>query len=591
MKKKASLKDVASIVKQLKWGSLFTKFFITFFISLIFPISLLNVFIYTSSQSSIKKEFDDLAKQSALITANTLNTTLNSYYNDYLLYLDDVNVQKFLLESEDRIASVDFFSVLSEIRKEMDLHILSSTYLNSIYLYSFTNHYIITNDSANKVEYFNDTNWLDYYNKNKKSFYITPQKSSYDSHISICYEIADSDMVYGIIVFNLDLYRLKNTLFSDSKSPMISTALYNDEHEPVFVIGENLIQHDFSNDNDMPGDIKSVTAKGYLHCYTPLEHAKNILQVSFTTESLSMKRNHSIAYLFLGFVMCFLLAGFLSAYLSFRFYHSVSNTIMQITESNISDLSSDKSNPQFDEASFISQNITKLMMKHSLLEGDLYHKIANLKRMQILTLQSQLNPHFIFNTLNHINILTLDAGKKGEMINMIICNLSELLRSSLESNQYIVDAKTEISYIKQYLEIETIKYCNKFDVHWNIDERILHCAVVKFMLQPIVENAFVHGIHKAINGQKGLLCIQAQIVNKNIVFQIKNNGAEIDSARLEEIRSLLNTDDLPDSKHIGLCNVHQRVKLIFGEEYGITRIDSASGETIVEITIPWQEYS
>lgn len=589
---KASLKEAKNIMKQFKWGSLLTKFFITFFVVLIFPISLLNVFIYTSSQSSTKKEFDDLAKQSALITANTLNTALDSYYNDYLLYLDDVNVQKYLSASESDLTSVDYFLDLSEIRKKMDLHILSSSYLDSIYLYSFNNHYILTNTSAYKAEYSNHVAWLDYYKKNKRSYYIAPQQSPYDDHVSVCYTIEEKDTVSGIVVFNLDLYRLKKAIFSDVKSPMASVILYNDNNEPAFRIGENLIQSDFRNHDYVPGDIQVVDDKDYLNCYTPLTRSNDILQVSFTTESLTAKRNYSTTYLLLGLVMTFLLAGFLSIYLSFRFYNSVSNIIMQITQSNISDLSApDKNSTGFDEASFISQNISRLMMKHSLLEGDLFHKIANLKRMQILTLQSQLNPHFIFNTLNHINILTLDAGEKGEMINTIICNLSELLRSSLESNQYIVDAETEISYIKQYLEIERTKYCNKFDVEWNIDESILHCAVVKFMLQPIVENAFVHGIHKAVNGQKGLLCIHAQIVGKNIVFQIKNNGAEINPVQLEKIRSLLNTDDLPDSKHIGLCNVHQRVKLIFGEEYGITKIDSSADETIVEITIPKQDYN
>ena len=589
--KKASLKEATKIMKQFKWGSLFTKFFITFFIALVFPISLLNLYIYTSSQSSIKKEFGDLAKQSAVITANTLNTTLTGFYNDYLLYLDDVNVQKYLSASVAEISSVDFFPDLYEIRKKMDLHILSSSYLDSIYLYSFQNQYVLTNTSGYKAEHFNDIRWLDYYKETEKSYYITPESSPYDSHVSVCYEIADSNHAAGIIVFNLNLYRLKQSFFSDKESPMVSTVLYNDECEPIFRIGENLIRNDCLDQDSSASEIRTVTDREHLHCYTPLERSDVTLQVSFTTESLSMKRKQSTTYLFLGFAVCFLLAGFLSVYLSSRFYNSISGIILQITESNTSDIqASEGDTKKFDEISFIRQNISKLFMKHSLLEDDLYHKIASLKRMQIMALQSQLNPHFIFNTLNHISILTLDAGEKGETANEIICNLSELLRCSLESKQYIVDAETEISYVKKYLEIEKIKYCNKFDVEWQIDERILTCAVAKFMLQPIVENAFLHGIHKAKHDKKGLLTISAGIVNKDIVFRIKDNGAGIPPDKLEEIRSLLRTDDLPDSEHIGLCNVHQRVKLIFGEEYGITRIDSADGETVVEITVSKQEY-
>ena len=111
------------------------------------------------------------------------------------------------------------------------------------------------------------------------------------------------------------------------------------------------------------------------------------------------------------------------------------------------------------------------------------------------------------------------------------------------------------------------------------------------MLQPIVENAFIHGIYKNINSKNGLLSISAQIINKNVVFQIKDNGAGIGKETLNEIISKLEIDDLPDTKHIGIRNVHQRIKLIFGEEYGITKIKSDSDGTLFEITLPHQPYN
>ena len=314
------------------------------------------------------------------------------------------------------------------------------------------------------------------------------------------------------------------------------------------------------------------------------------MKVSLKTEHLASQRNRLILYLLLGFLLSLAISGILSLHFAFKFYESISNIIIEINENTSDNTTSANYSNNFDELSFISQNISKLLFRHSMLEDELYQSISNLKRMQLMTLQSQLNPHFLFNTLNHISVLTMDSGENGELANQIICNLSALLRISLGSKEYILDVKTELSYAVKYIEIEKIKYKDKFDVVWDIDENVLNCTAAKFMLQPIIENAFIHGIHKAKKDTKSLLSISVQPINKNIVFKIFNTGAKIDDDKLAELIQQLAVNDLPDSEHIGLCNVHQRIKLMFGEVYGISQITSNSTGTTIEITIPNQPY-
>ena len=588
-----SFKDASNLIKQLKWSSLLTKYFKTFFLVLILPISLLNIFIYSSSKSSTNNEIESFIKHSSQIVANTINTTLNSFYNNYLLYSDNVDVQKYLSADLSDISSADFFSTISEIRKRMELHTLSSSYLDSVYLYSFSNNYVISNTSGSLVEYFHDKNWLEYYKTHKKNYFIVPQSTTYDDHISVCYELTSDNNPIGLIIFNFDLQNFKKSLLSNKEATIVSTILYNESNEIVFTVGEELNQSDIIKDNTSVTDIKIINNNKYSHALTPLGHSNAILQVSFFSEHLSMQGSRAILYLLLGFVISVVIALLLSLYLSFRFYESISSIIMQINDSTSNDfdlLNTNKTDTKFDELSFINQNISKLIIQHSLLENELYQTIANLKKMQIMTLQSQFNPHFLFNTLNHVSVLTLGAGENGELANRIIYNLSALLRISLSTKQYIIDARTEIDYVKKYIEIEEIKYKNKFDVVWDIDENICNCAVAKFMLQPIVENAFIHGIHKLKSNQKGILNISAHISSKKIVFRVKDNGGGIMPDKLQEIISQLNKNDLPDSKHIGLCNIHQRIKLIFGEDFGITDIRSDANKTTVELTLPQQPY-
>ena len=475
----------------------------------------------------------------------------------------------------------------------MNIHIQSSSYLHSIYLYSFNNDYVISNSNGNPSDYFQDINWLEYYNTYKKNYYITPQKSPFDDYISVCYEITNYNNYSGLIVFNFDLQRFKQTLLSNNDdSSIMSAILYSENNMPVFIIGETLNPSDFDAKKNTTGDIQITSDNKYLHTFTPINSSNTILQISFSTKSFGQKSTKAIQYLLLGFLISLIISIILSVYLSLNFYEAISNIIIKLSNENKNDLSAtNNKNTEFDELSFISQNISGLILRHSFLETKLHENIATLKRMQLLTLQSQFNPHFIFNTLNHISILTLDAGEKGEIINQIICNFSDLMRISLGNKDYIVDIDTELSYAKKYIEIEKLKHKNKFDIKWNIDDSLLSYSAVKFMIQPIVENAFIHGINKSQNTNRGLLSINVYSANKSIVFQVYNNGPAIPAAKLQEIISQLKTNDLPDSKHIGLCNVHQRIKLIFGEEFGITKITSDSEGTNVELTIPMQPYS
>ena len=456
---------------------------------------------------------------------------------------------------------------------------------------SFNNDYVISNSTGNSIDYFHDTNWLDYYNTHKKSYYITPQKSPYDNYVSVGYELTNNNNTVGLIVFNFDLQRFKQTLLSSTDSSIASAILYNENNVPIFTTGEVIKPLDFNKNSSITNDIQIDFDNKYLHTVMPLKGSNIIMQMSFLTESLGQKSTNAIQYLLLGFLLSLAIAITLSVYLSLNFYESISNIIIKLSDENNNDLSAtNKKNDESNELSFISQNISGLIHRHSFLETKLHENIATLKRMQLLTLQSQFNPHFIFNTLNHLSILTLDAGKKGEIANQIICNFSDLMRISLGNKDYIVDISTELSYAEKYIEIERLKYQNKFDVKWDIDKNLLNCSAVKFMLQPIIENALIHGIHKSKSTDKKLLNIRLYSENNSIVFQIHNNGLSIPNSKLQEIISKLNTNDLPDSKHIGLCNVHQRIKLIFGEEFGITKIESDSEGTTVELTLPNQLY-
>ena len=225
------------------------------------------------------------------------------------------------------------------------------------------------------------------------------------------------------------------------------------------------------------------------------------------------------------------------------------------------------------------------MKKNTDIENELVQKISLIKRTQANALQLQLNPHFLFNTLNSISLEVISLTGGNNSASRMISLLSDLLVSALDTNEYFVSFSDEILYTEKYLRIETIKYKNCFDVVWDISPDVSDISVVKFVLQPIIENSIRHGILKLNKLRRGILKLAAYIENDNLIIKIHDNGVGMTEDRLKEVRNNLSSNDLPNPQHIGLCNVNQRIKLHYGDNYGCS-IDSDANGTIVTIVIP-----
>ena len=142
----------------------------------------------------------------------------------------------------------------------------------------------------------------------------------------------------------------------------------------------------------------------------------------------------------------------------------------------------------------------------------------------------------------------------------------------------------ELMNAERYLRIEAIRSDNAVETEMQIDPAARECYVIRFMLQPMLENAVLHGFKGA--GRAAKLAIRAYLDRELMCVQVIDNGAGMDSATLEELRARLNSDTLLENKRIGLCNVNMRIRLFFGREYGLT-VDSAhGGGTTVTATFP-----
>ena len=170
-------------------------------------------------------------------------------------------------------------------------------------------------------------------------------------------------------------------------------------------------------------------------------------------------------------------------------------------------------------------------------------------------------------------------------VSAALVNLAGFFRNTLSFSGYLITVDEEIRYTKDYIKILHLRYADLFSVKWDIDDAILPCKVIKTCLQPIIENAVYHGFKP--KGGNGLLTVTGKLSDNNIVFTLSDDGVGMSPDEVSTLNESLNTNVYTNiSPHIGLANVNKRIKIIFGENYGLSVKSSEGCGTDVRITIP-----
>ncbi|MGG1551870.1 cache domain-containing sensor histidine kinase [Paenibacillus ferrarius] len=243
------------------------------------------------------------------------------------------------------------------------------------------------------------------------------------------------------------------------------------------------------------------------------------------------------------------------------------------------DISSDRQ----DEFGVLYQGIRKMM-------GDLQNYIerssmakAQQKVAQFGALKSQINPHFLANVLETIQMKAILGGQRdvGEMVGI----LGRLFRIHIQTGKETVTLQEELFHTRLYVKIQQMRFGDKIAYREQLAEGTEGLRVLHFSLQPLIENAFVHGLERS--SEPGLLEVASLRDGDDLLLLVRDNGVGMDAAKLQELRArLAQPSDTLDETHIGMKNVHDRIVFYFGEAYGL-EIESVLGEgTTVKIRIP-----
>lgn len=324
----------------------------------------------------------------------------------------------------------------------------------------------------------------------------------------------------------------------------------------------------------------NLAGKQHMVATYPISHANWHVVSTIPYSYLNHESKMFARYIFILGIVCFILAMILSLVISKSISSPLSKLIISMNNAKKGRLDVTVIDHYNDEVAEVTKNYNAMLIELNNLIKEVKDKETQKRKAELKALQAQIDPHFLSNTLNTIRSMAIK--QKVDNISDIITSLIQLLRVCMGKGDEFIYIFEEIAYIKSYLKIQEYKYYNNFDVHFEVDEEILHYKIPRFLCQPIVENAIIHGI--GLSKTDRIIVIKGYREENDVKIAVMDNGAGMPP---EKVNSILK-DDYSRSplSGIGIKNVEERIKLLFGNDYGIKIESELHVFTNVEITIP-----
>ena len=559
------------LIKKYRFKSIFWVYFRYLFLITFIPIMTIAVLITVYYASSSLSNFRDTTYDKFRIAATNIETAFNEADNIH-----------FQLSSSDDILNYSISGYSTEVREHIDSanniyedilnYVNFGHYIKEIHVYFPGQGYVFSNTESNKYEKHSRKHLFSPVNDENLYKYFIHEPEKMLLHFAT--PITHSKYITAIVVYDINMSEI---LMSAGENTDIyiterdtNRIMYSTKANEGEILEGGILKNSLASFNKLvnSGSSSAMSIPIYNAQYNFTCVAKNSLSKGFKATMWMI----ILAMLFVTLFLPLLIA----LYFSSRFYRSIT----ELT-SAFNDAGGDTT-ANANELNFLTSSIFTTLEKNKAIENQLTASAKNLKLLQSQALQMQISPHFIFNTLNLANVIVMRELKRSNDAETVISHLATLISAVLDNTNTVITVSEEMSYIDEFIEIERIRFKNKFDVIYEIDANVYNRNIIKFTLQPIIENCFEYGI-KPMKDTQGKIKIKAYNEGDDTVFKITDNGEGFSPETLRKINWAMASDSpTPPDSHIGLYNVNKRIKLMCGSMYGI-HITSVPGETCVTI--------
>lgn len=573
---------------QVKGRSFFSKILFYFMLVSILPIILLGFFTkFISQQISINRVEHQLT-QATKVTEARVNDLLTTYKDKLTVFCSDAEIYSILStknQSQEDINKIynKMYLLLSGQSPKMEMHLfkaddsfsVSTSKLPEIYNVSSYGQWGLFRSIANSI-----------------SPIVYPNKYTMDNgteiSLSMAKTIRDGDKIIGYAVIDVPERALRDYLHSgESTLPLAYTitdkqfyVVYN-ETFPMDKV--NFFNADFKYSlikNDLSTRFYNLNGQKLLVANKNSNINNLIILCSVPVDLILDNFNYitlttSLVAIF-SILLCFLVSWGLARGIT----KPIKSIVSVIKKVETGDMTARTDINSADEIGELATGLNKMIVKVDNLFKVNLEKQDRLRLAELKNLYSQINPHFLYNTLDSIKWLA--KLKQYDDINTVVTKLGLLLKNNINNHIDIMSVEESMKFIESYLAIEKIRYAEKLNIDIYVDPNIMCCKIPKLTIQPIVENAIIHGIENKIGA--GTISLKFYQHNDDIIFEVKDDGVGMSEERLAEINKAIKSAETNHS--IGLQNTNRRLKLYYGEKYGIEIQSKLNLGTIVIVTVP-----
>jgi two-component system sensor histidine kinase YesM len=566
--------------------SLRKKFFaFTMLVSLI-PVAFIGLFSYRISQKYLKESVTDAVIMKSEAVNSRLERYLSNIDDTSILLLSNYNVQKLLLhynqpgrytyENEVRII---FASVLSS---KNDIHSIALYDCNGnirVYCANDPNDLvfkpkILKNIATN--DFFTDVKRL----CGKRIWIKAFQGTDKISMVRVINEIGTQNRI-GALLININEDKLQQAIEDIEFPAKGSFVIFERNNNIVYFKGDRA---DLSNIRTVPQGFSGYRITGGREKSLTISYTSKFCgwrMLTLIPLKLLLTKVATIKQVTLLLISVCLLALITALVWLTNFLTKpiikLSRLMGEVERGNLEIRFENDFN---DEIGRLGQSFNSMLEKTRRLLEENVARQKRLRIQELKALQAQINPHFLYNTIDTINWMALSVD--AEPISKLSKALANYYRLSLSKGEEIIKISDEINQVKNYLTIQKIRYENCLNYEFQVNKNILDGYIIKLTLQPIVENAIYHGIKEKRGG--GMIRILGRREGDLVFLEIWDNGKGMDAPQLAKIRESLNKIR---AEGFGLSNVNERIKLYFGEGFGLA-IDSLENKfTKVTVTIPF----
>jgi two-component system, sensor histidine kinase YesM len=582
----------------------FIKRFRTFFLFMIIPTIIVFIMFVVfmgnrfnsdlkvqgnNSLSGIKTNFGvvirDAVYQQSLITTN----------NDMM-----VSLQKLLINVGNYDESNDGF--LRDFEATQRSIIYSHSYIDSVYIYldGYDDFFSSAQNGVASLDSYYDTDWYKDYRDDTAGHdqWIVKRKINQYSYappesvLTVFQRMASRN---GVIVININenkLISIINSVVTDKNEYFFmldnnnSVLLSNQENAgPDISIRNGFFKKYLSekkvNLPDLSGKWTSIGGKRYLVSASDYPESQ-INLVSLISDDALFAQFFKFIFDFI-----FILIGnigivfFLSYITTKRIFHQIEYMIQVFGDAEKGLITEPPQEQMMDEYDIIMNNIIHLFLSTNQMNNQLLERQHQLEVAELTALQLQINPHFLLNTLQTMDFEALKLLAGPSTMNIIIHDLSDILKYALGNPMQPVSLREELTYLKEYVNIQKYRFGDKFIVYYEIEEDLLDSRVFRLMLQPLLENSINHGVRRL--NKMGYIKLKVRRRGDYLKFRVIDNGVGMERDQITALYKQINDKN---SRSIGLTNVNRRLILEYGEDCGLHILSKKDLGLCISFKIP-----